>query len=149
MKIKLQMVGMDGFQERYPSQLSGGQRKRVALARAIALSPEVIIYDEPTTGLDPIRSDVINELILKLKRELKITSVAVTHDMTSAYKIADRIVMLHQGKIIADGSADYIRDINNPVVQQFINGQISEEELEILRMRDSYDATKLWTNIPR
>jgi phospholipid/cholesterol/gamma-HCH transport system ATP-binding protein len=148
-KIKLQMVGMDGFQERYPSQLSGGQRKRVALARAIALSPEVIIYDEPTTGLDPIRSDVINELILKLKRELKITSVAVTHDMTSAYKIADRIVMLHQGKIIADGSADYIRDINNPVVQQFINGQISEEELEILRMRDSYDATKLWTNIPR
>ena len=148
-KIKLQMVGMDGFQERYPSQLSGGQRKRVALARAISLSPEVIIYDEPTTGLDPIRSDVINELILKLKRELKITSVAVTHDMTSAYKIADRIVMLHQGKIIADGSADYIRDINNPVVQQFINGQISEEELEILRMRDSYDATKLWTNIPR
>jgi phospholipid/cholesterol/gamma-HCH transport system ATP-binding protein len=69
--------------------------------------------------------------------------------MTSAYKIADRIVMLHQGKIIADGSADYIRDINNPVVQQFINGQISDEELEILRMRDSYDATKLWTNIPR
>ncbi|MBE3143257.1 MAG: ATP-binding cassette domain-containing protein, partial [Planctomycetes bacterium] len=89
---KLKMVGLDGLQHFYPANLSGGQRKRVALARAIALDPEVILYDEPTTGLDPIRADTINELILKLKGELGVTSVAVTHDMKSAYKIADRIV---------------------------------------------------------
>jgi phospholipid/cholesterol/gamma-HCH transport system ATP-binding protein len=147
--VKLKMVGLDGFENYMPAQLSGGQRKRVALARAIALNPEMILYDEPTTGLDPIRADIINELILKLKRELQITSIAVTHDMTSAYKIADRIIMLHQGKIIADGSPDYIRDHSNPVVQHFINGQVSDEELEILRMRDAYDSTKLWTNLPR
>jgi phospholipid/cholesterol/gamma-HCH transport system ATP-binding protein len=133
-KAKLAVVGLDGFQNYYPASLSGGQRKRVALARAIALNPEVILYDEPTTGLDPIRSDVINELILKLKRELGITSVVVTHDMTSAYKIADRIVMLHNGKIVADGSADYIRNHPHPVVQQFINGQVSEDDLAVLRM---------------
>lgn len=133
-KAKLAVVGLDGYQDYYPANLSGGQRKRVALARAIALSPEVILYDEPTTGLDPIRSDVINELILKLKRELGVTSVVVTHDMTSAYKIADRIVMLHNGKIVADGGADYIRNHPHPVVQQFINGQVSEDDLAILRM---------------
>ena len=133
-KAKLAVVGLDGFQNYYPANLSGGQRKRVALARAIALNPEVILYDEPTTGLDPIRSDVINELILKLKRELGITSVVVTHDMASAYKIADRIVMLHNGKIVADGSADYIRNHPHPVVQQFINGQVSEDDLAVLRM---------------
>jgi phospholipid/cholesterol/gamma-HCH transport system ATP-binding protein len=133
-KAKLAVVGLDGFQNYYPANLSGGQRKRVALARAIALNPEVILYDEPTTGLDPIRADVINELILKLKRELGITSVVVTHDMTSVYKIADRIVMLHNGKIVADGSADYIRNHPHPVVQQFINGQVSEDDLAVLRM---------------
>ncbi|MHC4184486.1 MAG: ABC transporter ATP-binding protein, partial [Planctomycetota bacterium] len=98
-KTKLAMVGLDGFQNFYPANLSGGQRKRVALARAIALNPQVILYDEPTTGLDPIRSDIINELILKLQRELRETTVVVTHDMKSAYKIADRIIMLHHGKI--------------------------------------------------
>ena len=133
-KAKLAVVGLDGFQNYYPANLSGGQRKRVALARAIALNPEVILYDEPTTGLDPIRADVINELILKLKRELGITSVVVTHDMTSVYKIADRIVMLHNGKSVADGSADYIRNHPHPVVQQFINGQVSEDDLAVLRM---------------
>jgi phospholipid/cholesterol/gamma-HCH transport system ATP-binding protein len=102
-KQKLAMVGMDGFQQHYPAELSGGQKKRVALARGIALNPEVILYDEPTTGLDPITSDVINELIIKLQKELRITSVVVTHDMKSAYKIGDRIVMFHKGKIIADG----------------------------------------------
>ena len=129
---KLRMVGLDGLQHFYPENLSGGQRKRVALARAISLDPEVILYDEPTTGLDPIRSDTINELILKLQRELNVTSVAVTHDMKSAYKIADRIVMLHHGKIIADGNADYIRNHPDPVVQQFIKGEISKKELEQL-----------------
>ena len=133
-KAKLAMVGLDGFQNYYPAKLSGGQRKRVALARAIALNPEVILYDEPTTGLDPIRADVINELILKLQRELGVTTVVVTHDMISAYKVADRIIMLHNGKIIADGDADHIRDHPHPVVQQFINGQVSEEDLAVLRM---------------
>jgi phospholipid/cholesterol/gamma-HCH transport system ATP-binding protein len=142
-KLKLKMVGLDGFGDYYPAQLSGGQRKRVALARAIALNPEAMLYDEPTTGLDPIRADVINELILKLQRELQITSVAVTHDMTSAYKIADRIVMLHKGKIIADGSPDYIRNHSEPVVQHFINGQVSDEELEILRTSSQFDRSKL------
>ena len=132
-KTKLAMVGLDGFQNFYPANLSGGQRKRVALARAIALNPEVVLYDEPTTGLDPIRADVINELILKLQRELGVTSVAVTHDMTSAYKIADRIIMLHHGKIIADGNAEHIRNHPHPVVQQFINGQVNEDDLAVLR----------------
>ena len=133
-KSKLAMVGLDGFQNYYPANLSGGQRKRVALARAIALNPEVILYDEPTTGLDPIRSDVINELILKLQRELGVTSVVVTHDMTSAYKVADRIIMLHRGKIIADGDADHIRNNPHPVVQHFIKGQVSDDDLAVLRM---------------
>jgi phospholipid/cholesterol/gamma-HCH transport system ATP-binding protein len=133
-KSKLAMVGLDGYQNYYPANLSGGQRKRVALARAIALNPEVILYDEPTTGLDPIRSDIINELILKLQRELNVTSVVVTHDMTSAYKVADRIIMLHNGKIIADGDADYIRNHPNPAVQHFIRGQVNDDDLAVLRM---------------
>jgi phospholipid/cholesterol/gamma-HCH transport system ATP-binding protein len=133
-KTKLSIVGLDGFQDFYPANLSGGQRKRVALARAIALNPEVILYDEPTTGLDPIRADIINELILKLQKELGETTVVVTHDMTSAYKIADRIIMLHNGKIIADGDADHIRNHPHHVVQQFINGQVSEDDLAVLRV---------------
>jgi phospholipid/cholesterol/gamma-HCH transport system ATP-binding protein len=133
-KSKLAMVGLDGFQNYHPANLSGGQRKRVALARAIALNPEVILYDEPTTGLDPIRSDIINELILKLQRELNVTSVVVTHDMTSAYKVADRIIMLHNGKIIADGDAGYIRNHPHPTVQHFIKGQVDDDDLAVLRM---------------
>jgi phospholipid/cholesterol/gamma-HCH transport system ATP-binding protein len=133
-KHKLALVGLDGYQNYYPASLSGGQKKRVALARAIALNPEIVLYDEPTTGLDPIRSDVINELILKLARELGITSVVVTHDMNSVYKIADRVVMLHQGKVIADGSTDYIRNHPNPIVQQFIQGHVSENDLAALRL---------------
>jgi len=133
-KTKLSIVGLDGFQDFYPANLSGGQRKRVALARAIALNPEVILYDEPTTGLDPIRADIINELILKLQKELGETTIVVTHDMTSAYKIADRIIMLHNGKIIADGDADHIRNHPHHVVQQFINGQVSEDDLAVLRV---------------
>jgi len=133
-KSRLAMVGMDGFQQNFPANLSGGQRKRVALARAIALNPNVILYDEPTTGLDPIRSDVINELVLKLKRELNVTSVVVTHDMKSAYKIGDRIIMLHNGKIIADGNADYIRNHPHSIVQQFIHGKVGEADLAALRV---------------
>ena len=133
-KSKLAMVGLDGFQNYFPASLSGGQRKRVALARAIALNPEVVLYDEPTTGLDPIHADVISELILKLQRELGVTSVVVTHDMTMAYKVANRVIMLHNGKIIADGDPDHIRNHPHPTVQQFINGQVSEDDLAVLRM---------------
>ncbi len=141
-KSKLAMVGMDGFQNFYPANLSGGQRKRVALARAVALNPEVLLYDEPTTGLDPIRSDIINELILKLRRELGVTTVVVTHDMKSAYKIADRIVMLHHGRIIADGDAEHIRNHPHPVVQQFIKGQVGEDDLAVLRATSEYLQTQ-------
>jgi phospholipid/cholesterol/gamma-HCH transport system ATP-binding protein len=133
-KMKLAMVGMDGFQKYYPAKLSGGQKKRVALARAIALNPEVMLYDEPTTGLDPIRADIINELILKIQSSLGHTSIVVTHDMKSAYKIADRIIMLHNGKIIADGDADHIKNHPHPVVQEFINGRVSDDDLAVLRM---------------
>ena len=133
-KAKLAMVGLEGYQNYYPANLSGGQRKRVALARAIALNPEIILYDEPTTGLDPILADIINELVLKLQKGLGVTTVVVTHDMKSAYKIADRIIMLNDGKIIADGDADYIRNHPHPVVQQFINGQVCEDDLAVLRM---------------
>ena len=141
-KGKLSMVGLDGFQDYYPASLSGGQRKRVALARAIALNPEVILYDEPTTGLDPIRADIINELVLKLRKELGITTVVVTHDMKSAYKIADRIIMLHRGRLVADGDAEHIRNHPHPVVQQFINGQVSDEDLAALRMSGTVSQTQ-------
>ena len=130
---KLAMVGLGGLGAKMPMQLSGGQRKRVALARAIALDPKVILYDEPTTGLDPIRSDVINELVIKLQRELAVTSVVVTHDMQSAMKVADRIVMLTAGRIVFDGTADQIRDSADPVVRRFVVGEASVEELAGLR----------------
>ena len=130
---KLLMVGLPEVRKKMPAELSGGQRKRVALARAIALDPRVILYDEPTTGLDPIRSDVINELILKLQRELKVTSVVVTHDMQSAFKVADRIVMLHEGKLIFDGTSEQIRASDNPIVKRFVQGEAGEEELAGLR----------------
>ncbi len=129
---KLEMVGLHGFEKKMPAQLSGGQKKRVALARAIALDPEVILYDEPTTGLDPVRADVINQLIVKLKRELKVTSITVTHDMASAFKIADRIVMLHEGKIIFDGTPADIQRTENKIVHEFVIGEASKEEVEAL-----------------
>jgi phospholipid/cholesterol/gamma-HCH transport system ATP-binding protein len=119
---KLALVGLSGVQEVFPAELSGGMKKRVGLARAIATEPRVILYDEPTTGLDPIMADVINELILDLQKKLNITSIVVTHDMVSAYKIATRIAMLYEGKIIAVGSPQEIRNSKNPFVQQFITG---------------------------
>jgi phospholipid/cholesterol/gamma-HCH transport system ATP-binding protein len=129
---KLDLVGLPGFEKRMPAQLSGGQRKRVALARAIALDPEVILYDEPTTGLDPVRADVINQLIVRLQRQLHVTSITVTHDMQSAFKIADRIVMLHQGKIIFDGTPLEIQASTDPNVRQFVLGEAGETELEAI-----------------
>ncbi|QDV91163.1 putative ABC transporter ATP-binding protein [Phycisphaerae bacterium RAS2] len=131
---KLRMVGLDGLQSRRPGELSGGQKKRVALARAIALSPEVVLYDEPTTGLDPVRADVINELIIKLNRELNVTSLVVTHDMTSAYKVADRIIMLHHGKIIADADATWFKSCDDRRVRRFVDGKADEQDLKALDM---------------
>jgi len=129
---KLTMVGLPETRKKMPDKLSGGQRKRIGLARAIALDPRVILYDEPTTGLDPIRADVINELILKLRRETKVTSVVVTHDMNSAFKVADRIVMLYQGNLIFDGTADQIQKSADPIIQHFVRGEAGEEDLASL-----------------
>jgi len=120
---KLELVGLAGAGNLFPSDLSGGMRKRVGLARAIATNPEILLYDEPTTGLDPITSDLINDLMIDLREKLDVTSVAVTHDMTSAYKIADRIVMLYDGKIEYDGTPEQVRNSGNPIVDQFINGR--------------------------
>lgn len=116
------MVDLCGVGSLMPSELSGGMKKRVALARAICVRPEVILYDEPTTGVDPITADSINELIRSLHDKLKVTSVVVTHDMKSAYKVADRIAMMYQGKIIAEGKPEEIQNTSHPVVHQFING---------------------------
>ena len=119
---KLKMVGLADDGDKHPSELSGGMRKRVGLARAIANDPEVLLYDEPTTGLDPITADMINDMIVNLNKMLKVTSISVTHDMTSAYKIADRIIMLYLGKIQFDGTPDELRQSDDPIVQQFITG---------------------------
>jgi len=119
---KLRMVGLMGVEDLMPSELSGGMKKRVGLARAIAHSPEILLYDEPTTGLDPIMADAINDLIIEMKQKLLVTSVAITHDMHSAYKIADRIAMLYEGRIIATGTPDEIKNTDNAIVRQFITG---------------------------
>ncbi|MBI3252280.1 MAG: ABC transporter ATP-binding protein [Candidatus Omnitrophica bacterium] len=118
----LELVGLKGIQELKPSELSGGMKKRVALARAICMRPEILLYDEPTTGLDPIMADAINDLIIELHDKLKVTSIAVTHDMVSAYKIGTRIAMMYQGQIIQIGTPEEIRNSSNPVVRQFITG---------------------------
>ena len=119
---KLHLVGLEGVEEMRPSSLSGGMKKRAALARALALNPKIMLYDEPTTGLDPITSDLINRLIRRLQERLGITSIAVTHDMRSAYHIADRIAMLHEGRIHAVGTPAEIQATTDPAVRQFIEG---------------------------
>jgi len=119
---KLSLVGLAGVEDKMPAALSGGMRKRVGLARAICNDPKVILYDEPTTGLDPVNSDVINKLILRMQSKLKVTSVVVTHDLTSAYKVANRLAMLHDGKIIGIGTPDEIRNSTDPIIRQFVTG---------------------------
>jgi phospholipid/cholesterol/gamma-HCH transport system ATP-binding protein len=119
---KLRLVGLAGVEDLMPSELSGGMKKRVGLARAIAHNPEILLYDEPTTGLDPIMADAINDLIIEMREKLSVTSVTITHDMQSAYKIADRIAMLYEGKIIEVGTPDEIKQTENPIVRQFITG---------------------------
>ncbi len=119
---KLKIVGLAGIENVMPSELSGGMRKRVGLARAIAMEPEILLYDEPTTGLDPITADAINNLIVEMREKLHVTSVTITHDMKSAYKIADRIAMLYNGVIIGTGTPDEIKNTSDPVIKQFITG---------------------------
>ena len=137
-KQKLQMVGLTGFEDLKPDEISGGMKKRVGLARALALDPELLFSDEPTSGLDPIMTAVVDELTLKLAHGSHMTAVVVSHDMTSAFRIASRMIMLGHGGIVAQGTPDEIRASSNPEVQQFINGEpdgptplnLSQEEHE-------------------
>ncbi len=124
-RMKLSLVGMQGFEHLMPSMLSGGMKKRVGLARAIAMDPEVVFYDEPTAGLDPIVSAVVDKLILDLNKKLLLTSVVVTHNMESVFRIADRVVMLHNGHVLQIGTPEEIRSSGNAIVQQFIRGDIN------------------------
>jgi phospholipid/cholesterol/gamma-HCH transport system ATP-binding protein len=118
----LAMVELSGTEEKRPSELSGGMRKRVGLARAIVYKPEIVLYDEPTTGLDPVVSDSIDQLIVRVRDRLEVTTVAVTHDMRSAARIGQRIVMLHEGRIYAGGTPDEIFKSTDPIVHRFVNG---------------------------
>jgi phospholipid/cholesterol/gamma-HCH transport system ATP-binding protein len=120
---RLNWVGLKGIQDKRPSELSGGMRKRVGLARAIAMDPDYVLYDEPTTGLDPISSDAIADLILSLQARLKSTSIVVTHDMALAFKTGDRLCLLNQGRMHAAAAKDAFRSLDDPVVQQFIHGR--------------------------
>lgn len=138
---KLRLVGLPGVEDLMPSELSGGMKKRVALARAIAHEPEILLYDEPTTGLDPIMADAINELIVEMKKHLSVTSVAITHDMQSAYKIGDRIAMLYNGKIIEVGTPDEIKNTKNPIVRQFITGS-AQGPIKIEGVHDGKDINR-------
>ncbi len=119
---RLEWVGLKGVDDMKPASLSGGMRKRVGLARAIAMDPQYILYDEPTTGLDPIMSDVINRLIRSLQERLGVTSIVVTHDMNSAYHVGDILAMLHEGRVVFTGTPDEARNTNDPLVRQFIEG---------------------------
>ena len=123
-KMKLNLVGLHGFEHLMPSMLSGGMKKRVGLARAIAMDPEVVFYDEPTAGLDPIVCAVVDKLILDLSKKLLLTSVVVTHNMESIFRIADRVAMLHKGRVLEVGTPDQIKNSKNPIIQQFIHGEI-------------------------
>jgi len=136
-KMKLEMVGLRGFEDLIPSQLSGGMRKRVGLARAIVMDPEIVFYDEPTAGLDPIVSGVIDKLILDLSKKLAITSVVVTHDMKSVFSIADRIAMLYEGRVLEVGTPDEIRKSKNQMVQQFVSGS-PDGPIKFFQQKDDY-----------
>ncbi len=146
---KLALVGLKNVEDLMPSELSGGMKKRVSLARAIAMEPEILLYDEPTTGIDPIMADAINELIIQMKKKLNVTSITITHDMKSAYKIGDRIAMLFKGRIIEVGTPEEIKNSRNPIVKQFIEGKsdgpikIVDPSLLTLPSRD-LRGTKYW-----
>ncbi len=121
-KESLALVGLEGIELKKPAELSGGMKKRVGLARAICMRPQILLYDEPTTGVDPIMGDAVNDLIVELHNKLKVTGIAVTHDMTSAYKMANMIAMLYNGKIIVCGKPEEIKNTKDPIVKQFITG---------------------------
>ncbi|MFT5207079.1 MAG: phospholipid/cholesterol/gamma-HCH transport system ATP-binding protein [Candidatus Omnitrophota bacterium] len=121
-KMKLELVGLTGFEDLIPSQLSGGMRKRVGIARAIVMDPELVFYDEPTAGLDPVMTAVVDKLIMDLSKKLNITSMVVTHDMKSVFRIADRIMMLHMGEVLQIGTPDEIRQSDNAILKQFVEG---------------------------
>ena len=120
---RLEQVGLPDTQAAYPAELSGGMKKRVSLARATALQPEIVLYDEPTAGLDPIMSENINDLIVKTRETMGVTSILVTHDMHSVFKVADRIALLYETRIAAIGTVEEMRNNPHPVLQKFINGQ--------------------------
>lgn len=120
---KLRLLGLLPAKDLLPSSISGGMKKRVGLARALTTNPEILLYDEPTSGLDPVMSQVINELVRRMQREIGVTQVVVTHDMSSAYFIADRITFLYQGRVQFVGTPDEVRNTDNPIVQQFIHGR--------------------------
>ncbi len=120
---KLKRVGLVGVEDMMPAELSGGMKKRVGLARAIVMDPEIVLFDEPTTGLDPIMADSIASLMLDTQRDLKTTYIVITHDIDLTYKIADKVAMLHQGKIIAEGTVEEIKKNPNPVLRQFLEGR--------------------------
>jgi phospholipid/cholesterol/gamma-HCH transport system ATP-binding protein len=123
-RMKLGLVGLHGFENYYPSMLSGGMKKRVGVARAIAMDPEAVFYDEPTAGLDPVVCAVVDQLILDLTKKLNLTSIVVTHNMESVWRIADRVAMIYKGKVLEVGPPDVIKNSKNAIVQQFINGNI-------------------------
>ncbi len=125
----LDLVGLPGTQDLYPAELSGGMKKRVGLARAIAVNPEIVLYDEPTAGLDPIMSRNISRLIKKTQEQLHVTSVLVTHDMQSAFYAADRVAMLYEGNIVAIGTAEEMKNSTNPIVKAFIEGREIKEQV--------------------
>ncbi|MBB4637445.1 ATP-binding cassette domain-containing protein [Longimicrobium terrae] len=119
----LDRVGLSGFQDRYPSEMSGGQQKRAGLARAVAYRPKYLLYDEPTSGLDPVTTEVIDRLILKMKEDLGVTSLVITHDMKSAYNISDRIAMLFEGRVVEEGTPEEFQRSRHPLVRGFVEGR--------------------------
>ena len=123
-KMKLDLVGLRGFENLMPSQLSGGMKKRVGIARAFAMDPEIVFYDEPTAGLDPIVTAVMDKLVDDLSKALSVTSIIVTHDMSSVFRVADRIAMLYEGEVLEIGTKEEIKKSKNPYVQQFVSGAV-------------------------
>lgn len=132
----LDRVGLEGFERRMPAELSGGQRKRAGLARAIAYRPKYLLYDEPTSGLDPVTTEVIDRLIIRMKEDLGVTSLVITHDMKSAYAISDRIAMLFEGRVVEVGTPEQIKRTQNPIVRGFVEGRpemIEDAEADLAR----------------
>jgi phospholipid/cholesterol/gamma-HCH transport system ATP-binding protein len=136
-KMKLELMGLRGFENLMPSQLSGGMKKRVGIARAISMDPQIVFYDEPTAGLDPIVTAVMDKLIIDLSKALSVTSVVVTHDMQSVFRIADRIAMLYEGKVVEIGTREEIKTSSNSYVRQFIAGN-PDGPIKFFQQKDDY-----------